>query len=120
MKLWVRNFIFLGLCLAATILKRPQFAEPKSFDPEAFRAEEFHRAVERVDLAFAADWKEKRLKPAAMASDLAVARRLSLALTGTIPSLEEVRAFESFEAESRRERIQWIFLHFCWRFWCLS
>lgn len=114
MKLWVRNAIFIGFCLVATsltvgrVLKRPQFPEPKSFDRTRYEQSDFREAVERVDAAFAALWKSAGLAPAAAASDLTVARRLSLALTGTIPSLEELRALES---QPKEQRIQWWLSH---------
>ncbi len=110
MKLWVRNTIFLGLCLAATgvgvgrVLQRPQFAGPKSFDAAKFEADDFFQAVARLDQAFAGSWENLGLKPASRTSDLTLARRLSLALTGTIPSLEEVRALESLP---EAQRVQW-------------
>jgi hypothetical protein len=114
MKLWARNTIFLGLCLAATgigvgrVLQRPQFAEPKSFDAAKFDADDFLHAVARLDQAFAGSWESLGLKPASRASDLTLARRLSLALTGTIPSLEEVR---SLEARPEAQRVQWWLTH---------
>ncbi len=59
--------------------------------------------VERVNVQFAARWKEAGAKPAVRASDLQVLRRLSLALQGTIPSLQEVRQFEADERPDRLE-----------------
>ena len=41
--------------------------------------------------------------PAALASDLAVMRRLALALCGTVPSLEEIRHFETRPRQGRVE-----------------
>ena len=110
MKLWARNTIFLGLCLTVTgvglgrVLQRPQFAEPKSFDTAKFESDDFLHAVARVDQAFAASWESLGLEPVSRAGDLTLARRLSLALTGTIPSLEEVRALE---ARPEDQRVQW-------------
>lgn len=60
--------------------------------------------VQAVNRAFEAHWQGAGLTPAPMANDLAVARRLSLALTGTIPSLEEIRALERQEPD---RRIDW-------------
>lgn len=62
----------------------------------------------KVDSAFDIDWRGKNLAPVERASDLAIARRLSLALTGTIPSLEEIRALEGQPA---RDRAQWWLSH---------
>ena len=57
--------------------------------------------VARVDESFRARWAEQELAPAAPAPELAVMRRLSLSLCGTIPSLEEIRRFESRPAGRR-------------------
>ncbi|QEH37551.1 hypothetical protein OJF2_61420 [Aquisphaera giovannonii] len=58
-------------------------------------------AVEGLDRAFRQQWAEQGIRPAPPADDLTVMRRLSLALTGAIPSLEEIRRFESRPAGSR-------------------
>jgi hypothetical protein len=60
-------------------------------------------AVERVNAEFARRWKEAGVAPARQASDLQVLRRLSLALQGTVPSLQEVRQFEADERPDRLE-----------------
>ncbi len=60
--------------------------------------------VTQVDEQFAKDWSKHDLKPAVMAQDLIVFRRLSLALHGTIPSLEEIRQFESDNQPDRLTR----------------
>ena len=57
-----------------------------------------------VDTFFLARWEEDGVTPAPPADDLAVLRRLSLALHGTIPSLEEIRAFEADAAPDRLDR----------------
>lgn len=56
-----------------------------------------------IDSFFAEDWQKARISPAAPADELTVLRRASLALHGTIPSLEEIR---SFEADSRPDRLR--------------
>ena len=55
-----------------------------------------------VDRTLAKEWKDVGATPAAAAPDLLVLRRLSLALFGMIPSLEEIR---SFEADTRPDRL---------------
>jgi hypothetical protein len=60
--------------------------------------------VTEVDRAFRSRWQEQGLSPAPRAPELAVMRRLSLALTGTIPSLEEIRRFEARAGGSRLAR----------------
>lgn len=49
-------------------------------------------------------WKGQPLSPAGPASDLQVLRRLSLALHGTVPSLEEIRQFEADDQPGRLRR----------------
>jgi hypothetical protein len=57
--------------------------------------------VTEVNQAFLGEWLSRGLSSAPGASELAVYRRLTLALTGTIPSLEEIRRFEA-RPEGRR------------------
>jgi Protein of unknown function (DUF1549)/Protein of unknown function (DUF1553) len=62
--------------------------------------------LERVDAEFTSLWKEAGVTPAPEATELQILRRLSLALHGCIPALEEVR---QFEADTRPDRIDhWI------------
>jgi hypothetical protein len=61
-------------------------------------------SVLAVNAWFESHWRAEGLTPAPPASDLLVLRRLSLALHGTIPSLEEARAFLADEAPDRLER----------------
>lgn len=57
--------------------------------------------VPRLNQAVRTRWREADVTPVEQASHLAVARRLSLALVGTIPSLEEIRRFEAHPAADR-------------------
>ncbi|QDU36997.1 hypothetical protein Mal4_13000 [Maioricimonas rarisocia] len=61
--------------------------------------------VSEADAWFDARWSADGIEPAETADDLTVLRRLSLALHGTIPSLEEIRQFESDDRPDRLE--QW-------------
>jgi hypothetical protein len=65
---------------------------------------EIQSAVAQVDRFFEQSWHEAAIKPAPRASDLQIVRRLSLALCGTIPSLEEIRIFESDQSPDRLDR----------------
>ncbi len=67
----------------------------------SWESPEFRRAVDRVDEAFAVAWRSAGVRPTGLAPDLAVARRLSFAMTGSPPSLEEIRAFESLPPGGR-------------------
>lgn len=57
--------------------------------------------VTQVDRAFAEAWKRQGLAAARPVEDLQLARRLWLALVGTIPSLEEIRLLEAQPAPAR-------------------
>jgi Protein of unknown function (DUF1549)/Protein of unknown function (DUF1553) len=57
----------------------------------------------KVDLAFRSRWREAGVAAAPKASELIQLRRLSLAMMGTIPSLEEVREFERLPEGDRIE-----------------
>lgn len=67
------------------------------------RSDDLDAAIGEVDAQLAALWSEDELQPAEFADDLTVLRRLSLALHGTIPSLEEIRRFE---ADDRPDRLR--------------
>lgn len=57
--------------------------------------------VTAVDRALEERWAAVGVEPAAPTDELAVLRRAWLALAGTIPSLEEIRAFEADRAADR-------------------
>jgi len=61
----------------------------------------FHETVKQINEAFADDWSKADLQSTKRASDLLVARRLSLALTGSIPSFEEIRTIQQLPQEQR-------------------
>ena len=57
--------------------------------------DELRPIVETVNAELRKNWEAAGLRPMSPASDLQVLRRISLALVGTTPSLEELRGFES-------------------------
>ncbi len=67
-------------------------------------AERIDTSVDRVNSWLHQEWAKQGIEPASAADDLTVFRRMSLALHGTIPSLEEVRVFASDDAPDRTER----------------
>jgi hypothetical protein len=107
---WARNLLFLGLVgsgvlfLGANLFPPAVPGRSADFDPAAAEAADFRAAVKQVNTAVHRQWTRHELRPAPKASDLAIARRLSLALTGTIPSLQEIR---QFEAQPKGQRIAW-------------
>src|SRR5205823_3319510 len=108
--MWLRNLVFLGLLLAgvgavaAALFPTPTAPRVRHFDPAEQQAAEFRSVVERVDASFRKQWQELNLRPAECADDLQIAQRLSLALMGTIPSIQEMREFEKSPAD---ERLAW-------------
>lgn len=60
--------------------------------------------VPQVDRLFAQRWAEAAITPANPADELAVLRRLSQVLHGTVPSLEEIRVFEADAQPDRMAR----------------
>ena len=60
--------------------------------------------VGQVDRILAQKWVDAGITPANPADDLTVLRRLSQVLHGTVPSLEEIRLFESDLQPRRMER----------------
>ncbi|VAX38880.1 FIG00926787: hypothetical protein [hydrothermal vent metagenome] len=64
-------------------------------------AVDLDRTVNKVNQFFEKDWKGNHLQPAKLADDIQIFRRLSLALHGTVPSLEEIRLFEKDPRSNR-------------------
>src|SRR5580765_509277 len=67
----------------------------KKAAPKTENDTDFSNTVNRVNLAFENSWQEAHISPAPAAPVLTIARRLSLGLTGTLPSLEEIRLLEA-------------------------
>lgn len=53
------------------------------------------KKIARIDSAFQTAWEKSDITPAPDADPYTLARRLSLALTGAVPSLEELRALDN-------------------------
>ena len=128
--MWMRNVLFLMLCatglalIGSTLLSRDRVDEPRDFEAgrlplrtvsspaadgsTAASARELAAVVARVNAEFHGHWQAKGFTPAPRADELAIARRLSLALTGTIPSLEEIRELEKVPAQ---DRLAWWLAH---------
>ncbi len=110
--MWAKNALLLGIATATGVAFAASVF-PSSTAPAHWRAiskseiaptSDFQAALLRVDASFRGQWKESEVAPAPLAPELAVARRLSLALTGAIPSLEEIRMFQ---ARADNDRLAW-------------
>lgn len=97
---WIKDLVFVALCTSSLVGLVASFALPsraaslevaaRSEDASA----EIARVAAAVDARLASDPRASGVARAERAPTLTVVRRLSLALTGTIPSLEELRALE--------------------------
>jgi hypothetical protein len=101
-----RDLLFAGLILGGIAALGMSLAPVRARPTADVRKPATPRpgSADLVDRAFRARWLEQGLTPADRAPDLAVMRRLSLALTGTIPSLEEIRRFEGRPRDDRIAR----------------
>jgi len=107
MKLWVGNVLMGGVLLAVCglmvhgVLDRRKLARPQvvELDPPVDRS--LGDTISLVDREFRRHWEEKGVAAAPEADGLKLARRLALALVGTIPSLEEIRWLEALPEERR-------------------
>jgi hypothetical protein len=61
-------------------------------------------AADRLNAFFHERWTAESVSVAQRSDELTVLRRLSLALFGTVPSLEEIRAFEADQAPQKIDR----------------
>jgi hypothetical protein len=98
--------VALGLLMAVVVRVSgrvdPVQAQPAKISP----TDQLDAAVAGLDAWFAVKWQADGVSPAAVADDLAVFRRVSLALFGCGPSLEDLRAFERDTQPDRLDR--WI------------
>ena len=111
--MWIRTLTFWALCLAGVgAIATNLFSARSRRDMEPlrradFQADGFQKTVARVNREFNDHWKDQSLEVAKRADDFVIARRLSLGLTGTVPSLEELRMLES----RGDDRIAWWINH---------
>ncbi len=68
-------------------------------DSTAYAAGDIDSIIAQVNAEFEQYWQSAGVQPTPQAPDLMIVRRLSLGLTGTIPSLEEIRLLEAARPE---------------------
>jgi hypothetical protein len=106
MKVGVRDLFFVGVvglglaAMGASLVRTQQPIEPQKPKGKEVKSD-IDAIVNSVDGSFHNRWAEAKMVPAEEAGDLVLMRRLSLALSGTIPSLEEIRRFEARPKGSR-------------------
>lgn len=95
--------VVVGLLLML-VMKVGAIEAPVSAPNRAAEADDIDASISRVNGWLRQHWSDENLEPAEPADDLTVYRRLSLALHGTIPSLEEITAFRADSTNGRIER----------------
>lgn len=93
------------VCGTTALATRSPTAGRPTYNHSGDRTEEATAVAARVDAELSRTWKAQGIVPADRATDLAIYRRLSLALHGTVPSLEEIRRFEQDARPDKLE--QW-------------
>ena len=112
--LWLRNAVILGALAAgmawgvSELLTPPVMQVGNGTGLSKTALADIQKIAKAVDTSFEQDWSQKQIQPAAHADDLTLVRRLSLALTGSIPSLQEVRMMESLKGANAT---QWWLSH---------
>lgn len=101
---WLRPLAVAALVLAMVgwWVARPILYSPAT--PDAPSPGDLAEPVEKLDDFFATQWKAAGIEPAAPVDELSALRRISLALVGSVPSIEEIREFEADSDESRLQR----------------
>jgi hypothetical protein len=101
--LWLRNALILAAVAAgafwgvAELLTPPLAATVSTPSLPKTQLDDIQRAAQAVDADFQKAWAQQALSPVGKTDDLTLVRRLSLALTGSIPSLQELRLLESLK-----------------------
>lgn len=96
--MWAKNVLFLSVCAAGLTLLVGSVATSfttASRERAVLDLASVRTSAARVDAALERQWQQSGIQPATPADDLLVARRMALALAGTIPSLEDIRHIES-------------------------
>lgn len=97
---WLRNAVILGALAGAAIWSvggwfvPPVAAINRNVGLSAAEWKDIQTVAVGVNADFEKAWEQEKLQAAAPADNLTIARRLSLALTGSIPSLQEIRTLE--------------------------
>jgi len=94
--------IALVAMIVASAVRRPAGAKTPSSDATLAKLD--RTATAEVDDWLENSWRQAELSPPETADDLTVLRRLSLALHGMVPSLEEIRQFQADDQPHKLER----------------
>ena len=108
--MWMKHALLIGLgllgflAIGATLLNDNRLQAPQAATEVALQDPEILQVVHEINHAFNNQWQSRNLTPTPAADDLLIARRISLGLMGTVPSLEEIRVLQSLPPS---QRIPW-------------
>jgi hypothetical protein len=97
-----RPTVLLALLVGLSLAVRQGIAERSR--PQLPPQSQTSQIVATLDADFERLWTKSNVAPTSSADDLLVARRISLALVGSLPSLQEIRWLETQPRETRLER----------------
>jgi hypothetical protein len=86
-----------AVCGVVELLRPPVGKAASDVGMPQAKLEDVLQAALKVNADFEQSWAPKQIQPTPKADALTLMRRLSLALTGSIPSLQEIRALESVQ-----------------------
>lgn len=97
--LW--KLALIGLLSVATVIGINRILRADRLEPlNASRATLPAKTLDDLDREWSEAWAKAEISPTPKADRLTLARRLSLALTGAVPSLEEIRRLEALSTEA--------------------
>jgi hypothetical protein len=94
----------VGILIVLVVQLAGEVDVPRGIPSETTDEAPLGPAVDRLDASLEARWSSENVRPAYQADELTILRRLSLALFGTVPSLEEIRGFEADNGPDRIDR----------------
>ena len=89
-------------------LQRERLTQPETHDWGMVHHAPNLEVVDRVNAALEEQWRTAGVAPLPEAPPVKIARRLSLGLAGTVPSVEEIRTFEQQPPD---QQVQWWLSH---------
>jgi len=91
-----------GFTVAAVLLFAHYAGEEIEPLPPSTAGSGLGATAERLDRAWRSEWRDAGIVPAPEADDYTIVRRLSLALTGAVPSVESLRRLDLLPADADR------------------
>ncbi len=113
-KNWLKDLLLfvvvLSGCLAIAgfLLSTNRVKQPAAFAASPSTNASYHRAASGLDALIEKQISSEGIEPAGRATELQIYRRLSLGLTGTLPSVEEIREVSTVSAD---QRVDWYLAH---------